>query len=782
MSLPLSLFLLLFAALPVAPVIGGPPPVAPVPGGPLPGDLPVSARVQVPPARQERPIPARIRQLRSPVLGHPAVVHAGERFAVWTTRRFASARLLPADGCGAPVALVPGVSTQEADGRLTRTEVRVPATTPRAPWHLEVNWEDGTRTEEPLAVRVLGLPAGQGGDGAFRFAVMTDHQLLDPSWEVGDTVLAPPKRPWHGEKKANLAMTEQIFHELRLLDPDLVVHLGDLLFGLKFDEEYAAMFRRISKSRLVSFYIPGNHDAYATYSVRLPELSALSLGVLQCRSKMPKDLDFTANWYEIFTFLSCLYGGLKDQLFDNLVADGLEHWKATLGPVNHAHARGRFHFVFLNTYGGTNKRRHSFSVYVKMFDRHIGAPMVDNYGGTLSEADLAFVADELELARRHGRTPVVFGHHDPRGNIDAAPYHQNEPFPTDPIGINHFEEWNYDGEWDSDPDDARGQETALDNSGVRLLRLLAKSGGYYISGHLHKDGEWRYAPGETLHKTIQVERPLTFVKVTTAASSTKDGSRWGYRLFTARPDGTLDLSPTVPGRKSIPAGNLWVDARVPDGRGEVRVHNALPVPMELHVPVCVPADPAGYRLKSGTGERQTLVSAPFAAEGDRRFVYRVLAPPGITAFSAPGRLDLVLGPAEGNRPPTVRLTADGRTVEPDAGEVPLPRALDASGSADPDQDSLAEAHFLLADEVFPGTRWEPGRDAKGPFLFAVRDDAGAWTRATWTLGPPRRPDPPRVSPGRGCGCNCTFATTAGSGLGLALIGLALWFFRRRANG
>ncbi len=749
--------------------------------GTLPGDLPAAALLPAAPAPQEQPVVARIRDLRSPVIGHPALVHAGARFAVWTTRRFSVARLLPADGCGGPVTLRHGVSAPGADGRLVRTEVTVPADAPRAAWNLELLWEDGTRFEEPLAVRVLGpAPAAGQGDAPFRFAVMTDHQLLDPSWEVGDTAHAPAKRPWHGEKKANLAMTEQIFRELGLLDPDMVVHLGDLLFGLKFPEEYAAMFRRISKSRLVSFYIPGNHDAYATYSVRLPELGALALGVVSCRSKMPKDLDFTANWYEIFTFLSCLYSDLKEELFDHLVADGLEHWKATLGPLNFAHARGRFHFIFLNTYGGTNRRRHSFSVYVKMFDRYIGAPMVDNYGGTLSEEDLAFVQGELDEAGRQGRTPVVFAHHDPRGNTDAAPYHQNEPFPTDPVGINHFEEWNYDGAWDSNPDDARGKESGADNSGTRLLAMLAKSGGYYISGHLHKDGEWRYAPGSTLGKSaLRVVRHLTFVKVTTAASSTKDGSRWGYRLFTALPDGTLDLAPVVPGRRSIPAGNFWVETKLADDRGEVRVHNALPVPLTLRVPVCVPAAGTGYRLVSGTGARQSLVDAPFATEGFLRFVWRVEAPVGVSAFAAPGALDMVLAPAEGNRPPEVRLTADGRPVTPDA-EVPAPLLLDATGSTDPDGDPLAGAHFVAGDALVEGSRWAPGQ-ATGPFTFAVRDDAGAWTRARYTLGPPRRQDPPRSAGPRGCGCNCTFATTAGSGAGLLLIGAALWWFRRRAR-
>ncbi|MBU1241886.1 metallophosphoesterase [Myxococcota bacterium] len=746
---------------------------APLPA-PLPGDLPLSAQNDAPPAAQEQPVAVRIRQLRSPTIGFPAILNSGGRFAIWSTRKPASARLLPADGCGAPQILVLSMPTSVADGRMFRTEAGVPGLAPRAAWHLEVVWDDGTRTEEPLAVRLLGWPV----DGPFRFAVMTDHQLLDPSWEIGDTALAPGKRPSYGEKKANLVMTEQIFSELRLLDPDMVVHLGDLLFGLKFPEEYESMFRRIAKSRLVSYYIPGNHDAYATYSVRLPDLGALALGFVQCRSKMPKNLDFKASWFEIWTFLSCMYTDLKDELFSHLVSDGLEHWKATLGPVNHAQVRGRFHFIFLNTYGGTNKRRHSFSIYAKMFDRHIGAPMVDNYGGSLGEAELSFVRDQLAQATAAGRTPVVFGHHDPRGNTDETPYHQNEPFPTDPVGIKHFEEWNYDGAWDSDPDDKRGRETAQDNSGVELVKLLAASGGYYISGHLHKDGQWSYAAGEAVTRSIRAQKPLTFVKVTTAAGSTKDGSRWGYRMFTAQPDGTLDLSPLVPGRKSIPGGNFWVETRLEDVRGEVRVYNALPVPLTLHVPLCLPVDAAGYRLKSGAGLGQPLEAAPFAGEGFTRFVYRLQAPTGATVFSAPGVLDLVLSPAEGNRPPEVRLSADGRPVTSGA-DVPLPRRLDASGTTDPEQDPLGEAHFLMGDQVIPGLQWEPGSVGQGGFSFAVRDDAGAWTFIKGTLVANRKP--PRAPGSRGCGCNCTFASTAGSGFGLLLIGLAFLLFRRRLH-
>ncbi len=734
----------------------------------LPGDLPESGFHEITDV-QEKPIARRIRDLRSPTIGHPAQVHSGGHMAIWTTGKITRAFLKPADACMESVELL-SVSNAPKEAFI-RNVMRIPPLTPRGNYHLEVFREDGSRMEEPLAVRVTGPPH----DGSFTIAVMADHQLLDPSWEIGKTALAPAQRPSHGEKAANFIMTEQIFHEVRLLDPDMVVHLGDLLFGLDFPVEYETMFRRIARSGLSVFYIPGNHDAYATYSVKLPEMGALAVGLLHCRSLVPKDLDFRANWPEIWAFISCVYSGIKEELFNHLVADGLEHWKATLGPVNHAHSRGKFHFIFLNTYGGSNRRRHSYSVYVKMFKRHIGAPMVDNYGGTLSPADLKFVQAQLDDATRKGLTPVVFGHHDPRGNMDQVRYHKNEAFPTDPIGISHFEEWNYDEDWDSDPDDGRGPESPTDNSGVSLMRMLAKTGGYYISGHLHKDAQWSYRAGEKLPLDIPVQKDLTFIKVTTAAGSTKDGSRWGYRLFTARPDGKLDLAPLVSGRLSIPGGNFWVETRVSDGSGEIIVHNALPEPVTLHIPVCVPVNQTGYRLRTGDGTAKELLFAPNVENGNRRMVFRLQAPPGKTPFGTPGILDLVLSGAMENRPPEIRISADGKPVVHGA-RLEKPAGYDATATMDPDGDELAEAHFLVGHEVFWGTRHVP--DRPGTVRFGVRDSAGLWSFLDWTaVQAPHRA--PSARGAHGCGCNCVFVTATGSGLGLLLLGLGIWFLIRR---
>ncbi|MBU1070558.1 hypothetical protein KJ975_13420, partial [Myxococcota bacterium] len=110
---------------------------APLPA-PLPGDLPLSAQNDTPPAAQEQPVAVRIRQLRSPTIGFPAILNSGGRFAIWSTRKPASARLLPADGCGAPQILVLSMPTSVADGRMFRTEAGVPGLAPRAAWHLEI--------------------------------------------------------------------------------------------------------------------------------------------------------------------------------------------------------------------------------------------------------------------------------------------------------------------------------------------------------------------------------------------------------------------------------------------------------------------------------------------------------------------------------------------------------------------------------------------------------------------------------------------------------------------
>src|SRR5262249_49357930 len=160
-----------------------------------------------------------------------------------------------------------------------------------------------------------------------------------------------------------------------------------------------------------------------------------------------------------------------------------------------------------------------------------GAPAVDNYGGYLGDAQLRWLEADLAAAAAAGKTIVLFGHHDPRGNLDQpaeARYTANLPFPTDPLSLGGFKEWNYDSGWG----DRAGRESAPDTSATRLLRLVARYASAYLSAHVHKDGQRAYEPGEELAPGVRAERRIEFVRVTAAAGAPSDGKAyWGYRLF-----------------------------------------------------------------------------------------------------------------------------------------------------------------------------------------------------------------------------------------------------------
>src|SRR5579859_6943046 len=123
------------------------------------------------------------------------------------------------------------------------------------------------------------------------------------------------------------------------------------------------------------------------------------------------------------------------------------------GPPFYSFDAGKLHVIALNTYSGTPERRHSYSFYVDAFDLHLGAPAVDNYGGYLTDGELDWLEKDARAAFEAGKTVLVFGHHDPRGNREAGAnrrFHHDNPFPTDPISLEGFQEWNYDSSsWDS---------------------------------------------------------------------------------------------------------------------------------------------------------------------------------------------------------------------------------------------------------------------------------------------------------------------------------------------
>jgi len=760
--------------------------------------LPDPSYYRRPHAKQKSQVTPTIRLLAHPTTGAPAMVTAGGTLEVWIGEAIAP----PATGV--VVNLTTTVSTRtlthrlpvvkldrRPGERLTVVTCRVPATLPRETFDVTVRLSGRTATQR-RAVRVR-----HRSGGPLRIALLTDHQLWDPSVSLKKGRRNARSYPTRGEKREHRAVARQGLHELGLLDPDVVVYLGDLIFGLDFDKEYRDALALWYSAGLAAFMVPGNHDGYARYGVNLKaSLPRLAAGLIKCRAQLPKKLA----WASIWGYLNCVYGDLKPVLFSTLLADGLVSWRKKVGPTYYAYDLGRYRLIALNTYDGTAERRHAFSVWVNIKGLHLGAPMVDNYGGYLSVAQLRWLERELQGAARAGQTPVVVGHHDPRGNPTGAPYHANQPFPTDPVGPDHFEAWNFDDKWDSNPADQRGRESATSHSGHQLLRLLARYGGYYLSGHVHRDAHRSYKAGELLAPGIPARKPVTFVKVTTASAAPKPGGYWGYRLLTAKRDGTFDTSPfsVTPPLPSVPAGNFWAVRHAAPGAKGGRIftlHTGLPRPVKLRLRALLPHRPQGYKFSTHTkGATVDLMDVtPLAASktkttNDALYYLDVSLPaagPKVARLPADVRVSyLYARPAKANRPPTATILLNGKQ-ESTGAVIRLKRShtlvADASRSRDPDGDrSLAPLWHLDDGRGRRGDkltlRFE--RDARHTLRLTLRDARGAAATHSFTLlvgnappagsksGSPR----PGTKPSSGCGGCQARANAAGT---LALVCLCL---------
>ncbi len=827
--------------------------------------LPDPFYAQRPPAPQTRPLPGSIRWLAHPSPGAPALTRAGNRLSIRVAaalpdrRPWAGLRVtlhtriaghrwsttLPVEGVRRATAATAAAATAATtSGPLTEITCTVPASTPRESYDLSVRLPDGRQATHRRAVRVLHRATGPR-----RIVVVADHQLWDPSAHLLRGARHAGAFPRRGARHDHDAIARQGRHELDLLDPDLVLHLGDLLFGLDYAKEYpealalwqghsaasdasvngtgASENGRLDTPGPATFFVPGNHDAYARYGLNLKaSLPKLAAGMVRCREHLPRRPH--RQWRLLWKFLTCVYGDLRPVLFSRLLSDGLAAYRRTLGPPHYAFELGRTRFIALNTYDGTPERRHAYSLWVDIRGLHLGAPLVDNYGGYLSVAQLRWLGRQARAASARGQRLVVLGHHDPRGNPTGAAYHPNHAFPTDPVGPDHFEAWNYDGAWDSNPADSRDRETAVRHSGHALLRVLARHGGVYLTGHVHRDRRHRYPPDTPIRDGIVARRSVTFVKVTTASAAPKTGGYWGYRLLTLRPDGALDTTPfsIKPALPSVPAGNLW--ATTGQKHGEVAtLHTGLPRAVTVRLRAVLPHRPRGYRFDAGPATVRLLdvapldpnpsSSAPSSAhrrtrpaaavprsaaatrQTAREAVYylqvRLPAAGPRVARSAAGiqRFTVRAVPAARNRPPGAFLQVNGRDVKPgDTHEVSMdtPVTFETRG-VDPD------GHRLLTPRIAdPRGRGARARRATLRFrepgahrvTVTLRDELGAPATAHVTLRVARGGAHPATPPGTGnqgettgAGCASRARLVAIAALVLILLGIALILAGRRRH-
>jgi len=719
----------------------------------------------------------------------PAMTVAG--VGDWRVSLTTRARGPYGDWVGSPVGMrfaLPVSQVGSPSAGRAKIVARIPASVPRDIYHLEVSGPAGLRSRRLYAVRVLGA---QAQSQRFRFVVIADHQLRDPSVSFSSADRNNESYPRLSDDDAESMFHQQV-GEIAFLDPDFVLNLGDMMFGIDYRQEYRDTLRAWWRGAMATYMVPGNHDALALYELALKDKWwQEAIKSVRCARHL---IDGEISAAAVFKALVCLFGDLKKMLFEDLNQDGLDYWHRVLGPSDYSFDLGGFHFVGLNSYAGTAERRHAFVLGLGFLGIDLGGATVDNYGGTLLPAQLAWLRKDLAAARAAGKKVILFLHHDPRGAAGESwgrRYHANLPFPTEPLGLRKFQEWNYDSaEWDSDPADQVAGELQTDNSAVRLLKLIAGHVDTVFCGHLHQDQDTVIEVGRELvsGSNIRAAQRIRFVRVTTAsASPLADEGYWGYRLVQVQKDVMQDPR-YLPKQamSSLPAGNLWVvGSGLPASKlikkvgGDLLfvIHSSLPLPTTGLLRAYLPDAPEGYRFPSSSGEVR-LVDVGRAETGRNVYYLQVKVPAlaGAKFPPPPGgeqKLGIEVHRAKGNLAPEALFQW--------AEEHPQPSQqvhFDGSPSRDPEGKALVQSIWDFGDGYTArGAKVAHAYAQPGnyPVSLTVIDDCGAFaryaTRITVALAP-------ACSLGSGA-CAASSATLVF--VGLVLLGLRFWRRKRKSE-
>ncbi|HDH96987.1 MAG TPA: hypothetical protein ENF73_04600, partial [Proteobacteria bacterium] len=438
---------------------------------------------------QGLPIEGRIAHLVYPVIGLPALVEPGGSLllivsypyreplmseSAWDVElltRFVD--IYTSETAGDPVGQRYPLAVERVSfDRLWRkylVECRLPSDVPQDTYALFVS------TDEFVDLQPASVGVRESRD-SFDFVHICDTHLNAPRGFFGFDYNSQNYPFYQPDDKPTGILLQEI-HELGLLDIDMAILTGDLVYGTEPYYEFEDLYRILRGSSVPIFMNPGNHDGYATYM-----------------------------------FSSDLYW------------DELNFFKRFFGPLYYSFDWGPLHFVCLNSYDGSARRRDSFPL------PPVASP-VDNWGGFLSDRQIFWLEADLSAASEEGKPSLVFAHHDPRG-----PFTPNEPFPTSPLGLEGHEEWNIDSAaWDSDPSDSISNETPAYNTGIRALEMFNLYGvSAMFMGHVHWDHLERFDGGEQILSYdgdptgIIADHTIQFVHTTTAGSSphTED-DYWG---------------------------------------------------------------------------------------------------------------------------------------------------------------------------------------------------------------------------------------------------------------
>lgn len=365
--------------------------------------------------------------------------------------------------------------------------------------------------------------------------------------------------------------------QMSAMDTDFIACLGDLVFGINHQREYEDIVQYLDLAEIPFFGVPGNHDGYAKYSD-------------------------------------------EENFSSPLERDGLNYWRAFIGPTYFSFNLFGKTLMMLNTYDGTAERRASGKP-IGIGDN--AAPPVSNYGGFLSDTQLLWVTESIAVSE----VAMMFSHHLPLGMVnDDYEYTAMEKYPKNKILGGLFgEEWNFESmAYDSDITDTIFAETNRFNTGTRLVGAMVTElprPPMYFAGHTHGDALYRYETGNEIIPGTALFAPQEMIFTQTKSAASSGEIYWGIRplyqdldtgvtgisyLCTDDTDCNPDKEGDKAGFPSIPLGNFWVEYSAGEttslyigGDGvsttaQATVVNFLPTDERYRLRFVMPAKELGY--------------------------------------------------------------------------------------------------------------------------------------------------------------------------------------------
>ena len=152
--------------------------------------------------------------------------------------------------------------------------------------------------EEMISRNAVFFPHYEEDDPA-KFLIVADPQIEDLlSKRTDDMNFNPENYPFHAENSPlnydqQFGIIKATFSHLNSADTNFSIMLGDIAYGINYQQEYMDFYNLMTNLEIPMFSIPGNHDGYAQFTT-------------------------------------------VDDLTSPLESDGLEYWAKFLGPMNNA--------------------------------------------------------------------------------------------------------------------------------------------------------------------------------------------------------------------------------------------------------------------------------------------------------------------------------------------------------------------------------------------------------------------------------------------------------------